>query len=304
MKKNNTQPPKKIITIDSPSVLCFYRPEAKEETLIFFNRIESYPKTNKHFITLDLSNLVTITAAAATYLFTLVTAIQVYISHNYFSIKNPKQKESNKRYFNSTLHIALKSGGLSKLKKLWGEESSFICGNNSDVNKFLGLLRKRIGINNLPSKLTTAIKESLLNIHHHAYGGPTNLIDVTWWCYFYTNEDEKGKYLITVITDRGAGIPNPLKRAFPLITKFDDSDCIKYAMKESITSTGEKGRGKGSINIKKPIVSNLLTSDDILLILSDKGSYMCKVEDNKETEILNEYKDKIKGTLVEWRLYY
>ena len=113
------------------------------------------------------------------------------------------------------------------------------------------------------------------------------------------------KYLIATIVDRGIGIPYKIRKAFPHESLgFEDGDCISYAMKESISSTKENGRGKGSVNIKKPVILSKLTCDDLLLIVSNKSIYNFSYKDKVEVEETNSLINSIQGTLIEWRLYY
>jgi hypothetical protein len=287
-------------TVTSPKQLCFYQKNLIENTIEFFNKIESLSKNPSYAVTIDFSNLKYINSGTATYLFALVSAMQVYVSIEYFEIIQPQDKELKKVFSKTGLHAALKPGGKSKLKKLW-ENSDFLCGNNKDRTKFLAELRKRLSVTSLPPKLITAVKETLLNIHHHAYQGPTNILDYTWWCYFQTRTDKNGKYLAAVIIDRGSGIPFNIKNEFHLFKNQTDSACLKHAMTEFVTTTKEKGRGRGSKDIQSPISLN---KEDVLLIISDRVAYMyCDdtIENGKKTIDLNQ---RFKGTLVEWKLYY
>lgn len=180
------------------------------------------------------------------------------------------------------------------------------------VPEILTVFRKNSEISALPTKLTTALRETFLNINHHAYNGPSNKVRITWWCYHFTSTDKNGKYLVAIIIDRGMGIVNQIRRAFPeyrakiarpgssLYVK-DDSECIEYAMQESVTSTLENGRGKGSEDIKKPVTLN---NDDILYIMSNQGCYRYKTVNQKEEIKLINFENDFKGTLVEWKLYF
>jgi hypothetical protein len=287
----------------SPTHLCLYNGQYRENTLRFFTAVESYPKTEHHFIRLDFSDLEYISAAAVTYLFAMVTAMQIYISNNYYSFKLPKNKKTKELFIGSGLHVALKKGGIRKVKSLW-KESPFLCGNNKDASKFVNVLKKRSNVSPLPQNLSSAIRETFLNINHHAYFGPSNLVDITWWCYFSTDSDSNGNFISAVIVDRGMGIPESIKRAFMSYNQARDSKCLEYAMQETVTSTKEKGRGKGSENIKKPISLNRLTTHDKLLVMSGEGCYRyCQTNLSQNVDV-NELKNRLRGTLVEWKLYY
>ncbi|WP_440875014.1 hypothetical protein [Thalassotalea sp. PLHSN55] len=287
-------------TVTSPKKLCLYNPDRIEDTIEFFNEIESLSNNPNYAVTIDLSDLKYINSATATYLFALVSAMQAYVSIDYFKITQPKNKELKRVFSDTGLHTALKPGGKSKLKKLW-KNSNFLCGNNNDRAKFLAEIRKRLDLNALPPKLITAIKETLLNIHHHAYQGPTKLLDYTWWCYFQIRKDDKGSYLSAVILDRGSGIPFNIRNELPLFEHQSDSACLKHAMTEFVTTTKEKGRGRGSKDIQSPIYSN---KNDVLLIISDKVSYAYYDETIQNGKTTLDLTQAFKGTLVEWKLYY
>lgn len=290
-------------SIEAPEVLCFYDSQYRQETLKYFSIIEKHPKSKLHFITLDFTKLKVMTAAVATYLFAMVASQQIYISNNYFNLKLPKDKSAKELLINSGLHVALKKGGMAKFNRLW-ETSPFLCGNNSQAMKFLEVLRSRSNVSPLPTKLSGAFKDAFTNINHHAYGGPTSILSTTWWCYFYTKKDKTGRFLVAIIIDRGIGIPQSIKNAFPIWKMYPDKDCISHAMIESVTSTKEKGRGKGSKCMKKPIELSTLTRYDMLLILSGDGMFKYSHSNNTENVVTCDLDYTFKGTLIEWKLYY
>lgn len=306
MDIKQSMPPGKYV-MEAPSQLCLYSEEHIESTLAFFKALETSPKKIGYFITIDFSNLTYISAAAACYMFSLITSVQVYVSNNYYTVKLPKDKDAKKLFVDSGFHVAIKKGGYSKIKKMW-KTSPFLCGNNNQVPDILTVFRKHSEISTLPVKLTTALRETFLNINHHAYNGPSNKVGITWWCYHFIGSDKNGKYLVAIIVDRGMGIVNQIRNAFPEYRSIvrisfvkTDSECIEYAMQESITSTLEKGRGKGSEDIKKPVTLN---NDDILYIMSNGGCYRYKTVNQKEDIKLIDLDNDFKGTLVEWKLYF
>ena len=291
--------------INSPKYLCFYDPNTVESTIDFFNRLEHFSKIDGIRVLLDFSALEDMTAAAAAYLFSIISAHHVYIDSYMYSVNLPKDKRMKDLFIISGLRDALRNGGENKLKKLW-KTSDFVCGGSSDRTTFLKYLRKRMNVDTLPFKLGAAVRESLMNVSHHAYGGPSDLVPILWWCYTQLGEDKNGSYLSAVIVDRGEGIPPKIARNFPLYKYQTDSEKIKYAMQKSVTTTGEKGRGKGSANIKRPISENITSINDHVLVLSGNGQY--NYRHDKKTEILIERtinsQWSLKGTVVEWRIYY
>ncbi|ELK8498923.1 hypothetical protein RV040_002419 [Vibrio alginolyticus] len=296
---------KREYTITSPGYLCLYGDETKDKTLSFFEELNSISMAkNIKSILMDFSNLVYISAAAANYLFAIVVYHQVNINNSLYSFKLPKDPKQRQLFADSGLHEAIKAGGLGKVKRLW-RSNNFLCGNNSDVAKLLKVLKKRCGVSPLPEKLSLAIRETFLNIHHHAKYPYTSETPLTWFSYFYDSEDDDGRYLTITVQDLGQGIVESIRKAFIEYRDSNDSDCIEHAMTESVTSTHEKGRGKGSYDIHKPLIFNKNKGNDVLYVMSSKGSYSFEVSEQEEhTNKSTNLQHYIRGTLVEWTLYY
>lgn len=291
------------ISIRTPNALCLYDGKFCSGTLDFFSRLENVPKTKEVSIVIDFSDLVFISASAAAYIFALVTSSQFYISNNIFAFKLPKDKKTKLLFERGGIVEAIKSGGGAKLDRLW-DSSPFVCGGNTDISKFMSVLRERSGQEQLPVKLGAAIRETCLNIYHHAYGGPSRLVNLIWWSYFFIDRDDNGPFLSALIIDRGEGIPKKIQRTFPFYASQDDSVCIKYAMLPSVTTTKLSDRGKGSVDIKKPVKVNKLSKNDKLMIISNAGKYTYTYNDDREEEFIDELPSLLKGTLVQWKLYF
>lgn len=294
---------KEKIVIKTPNALCLYDGVLISGTLTFLDELERVPKRSNLFIVIDFSELEYISAAVAVYIFALITSNQFYISNNIFTFKLPKSRSVRELFEGSGLSEAIKKGGSAKINRLW-KDSPFVCGGNSDIVRFLTVLRERAGVEPLPIKLGAAVRETCLNIYHHAYGGPSRIIKLIWWSYFYLDEDEGGRFLNAIILDRGKGIPKTIKEAFPLYMSQDDSECIKHAMIPSITSTLLSDRGKGSIDIQKPVKINNLSKNDKLMIISNAGKYIYTCNNGHESEDTIELPDSLKGTIVQWKLYF
>lgn len=290
--------------ITPPTNLCLYNKNHQNHTLDFFSKLESFCNEDTHQILIDFSKLEFLSAAAANYLFSLVIYNQLRLSNSLFTYKLPKDKKQKKLFTDSGFHRAIKAGGMNKIENLW-KTSDFLCGNNDDRAKLLKLIKERCNIVPFPDKLSSAIKETFLNIHHHAYIDFKNPVPITWFCYFYINEDDSGRYLSIIVQDLGQGMVNSIKNAFPDYKIKADHDCIKHAMTKSVTSTHIQGRGQGSFDIKKPLIYNRIKGNDNLFIISAHGNYNFSIsDDSEEFQHSNKLDSFIRGTLIEWTLYY
>lgn len=290
--------------IPAPTHLCLYDSAHVNHTIFFFNNISNI--TNKKDtikVCIDFSQLIKLTAAAANYMFSFFTYFQIEKNNNILNFKLPKNPEMKRLFINAGFARAIRAGGIKKIENLW-DDSSFICGNNQDVSKLLTVIKQRSNMSNLPKKLTAAIRETLLNINHHAYNKDMSNETITWWCYFHLGDDESGKYLSAVIFDRGEGIPSRIRRAFPYQRNNFDDECISYAMIESVTSTKELGRGKGSVDMKNPIKFNNISTKDQLFVISLKGKYSYEFIDGNDKVDTGMLDYALNGTMIEWILYY
>lgn len=293
------------VTIKAPKKLCLYDIDEKAtlETYAFLSQLDRLP--NDNYVKLDLSDVKKVTAAAVLYLFANVISKQLYISNNFYSVILPKNTDVQSQFECTGLQTALKQGGTKKIERMWCDKNSnFLCGNNKNISGFLGKIRKLTGLSTLPQNLGTALKETFLNINHHAYNGPTNLVDVTWFSYFDQGEDDKGKYITALIADRGRGIPQTIKQTFPDFNNKRDCFCIEHAMLAGVTSTLEDGRGEGSVNIQRPVELAKQGQKDSLLLLSGKGHFFLEKQKNTLPLTLKEMDYSLFGSIIEWRLYY
>jgi hypothetical protein len=293
--------------IKAPENFDIYNVEDRKLTLAFFKNIEFIPDKKGYYIELNFSEVKVMKAAAVALLFSIVTARQFYICDDFFSFILPKCKKQRTLFRDSGLFKALKIGQKTTFKSLWKSGSSFICGQTDDKTRdaFLDYLEKKFLPEEFPVKLRTAIKETLLNINHHAFAldkflNPSDYVDLTWWCYFYKGKDDNGRFLLAIIVDRGMGIASNLRRVFPDMIEKKDVECIEYAMKKHISSTKIEGRGRGSENMKAPIDS---IQNDLFLILSNSGLYQYKGKHNITMDELDT-PNPFQGTLVEWKLYF
>lgn len=287
---------RELIVIDHE--LSFTKARARSKTLELLKTLESLG--SRRFL-LDFTECSSICALTALYLFALVSARQKFVSRKICTIRLPRDRTLRKEMevigFVDALSVA-KKGNLSAL---W-DKSNFVCGDITNSAELLKAIKRELRLNQLPLKLSSAIKETCLNVFHHAYGKPTRLIKVQWWSYFYKDTDENGEYLDIGICDRGLGIPLTIKKLYPLGNP-DDSFLIKEAMRKSVTSTGRSDRGKGSLDIIKPIKFMKNSSDKLLVLSGNSGIYYKMIDGKIEDLKLPQLKNSIRGTIVQWRLY-
>lgn len=293
------------VVLKSPESLCLYSEENTANTIQFLNKIRAFEADQHDRLIVDLSNLSKLTAAAATLLFAYITNLQISYRINAVDVRLPEDKDTRQRIVSSGLYKALKPGGGKKLDNMWSDkEPRFLCGNNKKKNDFLSIISKTLIENESPRILTTAIAETLLNVHHHAYQDKDK--SITWWSYSHFDSDKHGKFIVCVVVDMGVGIANRIKSAFPLLRVHDDSLCIERAMERSVSSTMINGRGQGSVNIKRPVSNFNLSGNDKLLIVSGTGTmaYIFQDEIFKSITADRMQNAAIRGTMIEWKLYY
>lgn len=297
--------------ITPPQVVCFYTSEDFYYTIKFFQKLASVDRDPRIQIVIDMGDVKFISAAAITKFFSFVAERQYSVSPSHVLVKLPRDKDILDVLRNNGFVKAVFQGGRKKLESLW-DSSNFVCGNQTHVKQFISKIKTLSRRDKLPDKLGIAIKESLINVNHHAYN-PQSKPHFTWWSYIYVGEDKGGQYLATVISDNGKGIPNSIRPAIPEGLNINsrnkyahgDGHCIKRAMERSVTSTFELGRGKGSEDIKKPVQVTSKIGQHHLLVISGRGKYTYEVNELGEAvEEFMELESHYDGTLIEWFLYF
>jgi anti-sigma regulatory factor (Ser/Thr protein kinase)/anti-anti-sigma regulatory factor len=297
----------KVIT--SPTYLCLYNELHYDVVLSFLNKIDSTEFLRDKPTIIDLSGVEYVSAAAVTALFTNIATKQLTVRPNCFKVMLPENKEIKKLLRNTGFIKAINPGGKSKLEKLWSS-TNFLCGDESNTSDYVQKIKDHSGREQLPAKLATAIRETFLNIAHHAYKKYQQKPPVHWWSYFQLGEDEHGEFLTTVIVDTGQSIPSSISpivhgAIFKRTPIVDDSGYILYAMQESVTSTKIFGRGKGSTDMKKPVEKESSLGTERLFIVSRFGRYHYSNNDSGKIEESNSVMaSPFMGTLIEWKLYF
>lgn len=156
----------------------------------------------------------------------------------------------------------------------------------------------------LQGNLYTGITEAMTNVSNHAYDlsrddglGIDDQKD--WWMFSH----EKDNYLSVAFCDLGAGIPRtlPVKRRSVwnrLVRKGlkNDSDIIKFAVKDSVSRTRKSHRGKGLRQIME-VINGL--PDAQAIVYSNRGVFMMN---SGGTSRSVDYHDSILGTLIYWKI--
>lgn len=154
----------------------------------------------------------------------------------------------------------------------------------------------------LQTELYTGITEAMTNVLNHAYAyrrQDTITVDNRdWWMF----SQQMNGFLSVVFCDLGAGIPRTLPAKQPTLWerikrlgKTADAFTIEYAVKDSISRTGEEHRGKGLGQIVR-VIENV--AGGTVVIHSNCGAYVVSDTGNK----LMHYSDNILGTLIYWRI--
>ncbi|MCI1005193.1 hypothetical protein [Herbaspirillum sp. C7C8] len=156
----------------------------------------------------------------------------------------------------------------------------------------------------LQDNLYTGITEAMTNVSNHAYDLPREdglgiCHQKTWWMFSH----QKDGYLSVAFCDLGAGIPRtlPVKRksVWNRIMRKGikyDSDIIKFAVKDSVSRTRKKHRGKGLRQIMD-VIRGLPDAEAV--VYSNKGRYGTSWGGRPHQR---DYRDSILGTLIFWKI--
>ena len=155
-------------------------------------------------------------------------------------------------------------------------------------------------LNNRP--FYNALTEAMINVKQHAYRQAERQ---TWW--LSASYTKTTKELVIMIFDQGAGIPKTLNRTFrehaQRIVSTDHARLIKAAHEIDRSSSRQDNRGNGlQTDIRAYI--NKLAFRGQYRVTSLRGRYIWdKKGDGTISEELNNYRQKLNGTLIEWRIF-
>jgi hypothetical protein len=172
----------------------------------------------------------------------------------------------------------------------------------------------------LPQALTSSIYvglvEAMTNSTQHAYAFPRgdgiaqgDGAPEEWWMFAKEQEGE----LTVVLCDLGIGIPESLpltqgtNKVVELVARaaraaqvvHTDAHLIRAALEVGRSRTGESHRGKGLQDVVEVIDA---AGSGALVIHSNHGRYVHRVQDGTTTENLHNYRNTIRGTLIQWQV--
>mgnify|MGYP001083307835 FL=1 len=296
------------ICIESPDILCVYDETASYQTYQFVKYIEKVIFEYETNLKISFKKLKTMTAAASLLVFARITKCQLSISQpNSLEVELPEDKDVRRLFTESGLWNGIKSGGVSKVRRLIENNNQYMTGSNHDLEHFgkvisatlINLVQNNVKFNARSTHLfTRGIQEAILNVDYHAYNKTSlanrieTIGDSRWWqCSWYDGDNSQ---LVFIIYDDGVGIATTLKDQFE---DKKDSEIIEEAMKVGTTRTRNPERGKGSNDILK---ATCTFPNSHLLVMSGSGDY----KHDAEGVTTRELPFTLEGTLIQWVLDY
>lgn len=303
--------------VKAPEQFCIYDSESVVGTYNLLEYVNRLVLTEDKLVTLDLSNVEVITAAASVLLFATVNTCQLTTGNpNVIRCIFPKAEQNDRghRYIVKTgLARALHAGTVLKLQDL--TESKLYFQSSIDPNSILiptlSLLTDKTKLTEEQLLLLhTGIGEAMLNVQHHAYRDPVDdefihktkvnivkHIGERWWqCAWY---DTSIRAWIFIICDIGLGIPKTYNYIQQNQLYFKNPE---LALIDAFTQGNSRfigsGRGNGSEDMKRPIEKG---ANESLLVYSSGIKYeFCTGMVSPKVNKLQKF---FHGTLVQWTLY-
>lgn len=282
-------------------------------TLKFLNKIETFIIVENRPIQIDFSNIKIITASVSLLLFAIVNRNQL-VTENMelirFRFPNKKSNPEGYRWVVKTgLSKALLSGTLDKLDKLTTTQAYFQSSDKPDEHAYItsAMLQHKAKMNDEQFELlSSGISEAMLNVSHHAYENEKyesqiNIIGKRWWqCAWF---DPKNDSTTFILCDLGDGICETYISDSPLSSNLVIRP--EVIMKEALTTGNSRfkgvGRGNGSDDMKRPILSNI-SEKESLLIFSHRMEYCFSYDKEQIAEIYEIKSESLPGTLIKWIL--
>lgn len=281
--------------IQAPPELCVYQDDTYTATFRFLAAIVDTAIMNRVPITLDLRKVKYFSAGASLMLFAHVSAAQVITGQtDIVRLLVPDDKVCRREMVRSGLFFACRPGGVTRLEKLWGEESRFLSGMDPEADYIRSLEAIERELRAPASEdVCRALAEAILNVSHHAYefldsNNPLRVLNKRWWQRFEVGPDG----LSMLLYDMGMGIARTLE---PQILGGADELLLQRAMTKGESRLKEKGRGQGSVDIKRPVVGSDFTS---LFMLTNAARLQFSTRHGIDaTDRLTE---SVRGTYIEW----
>ena len=176
-----------------------------------------------------------------------------------------------------------------------------------DAIKLRGIIKTIAGLVPNTKKLQQGLTEAMDNSLYHAYPDDyqenNELKKKLWWMSAAFNEAQGT--LTVIFFDQGIGIPESLPRNFKeYIGSFftllaDDATKLEAAMEIGRSRTKKSHRGNGLGDIKEYISS---LNDGYLKIISGCGKLIYQKVSALGNQKVYPLKEKLQGTLIEWRV--
>lgn len=266
-------------------------------------------------VTIDLSEVIHITAAASVILFATVNTCQL-MSGNPYKIKcifpkNNLNIQGHTYIVKTGLAKALLAGSKDKLQDLLKSENFYQSGTNPI--ELLIFTMKRFGQSFTEMQfelLSTGIGEAMLNVGHHAYkkqGSKTEIdpikqdivesIGERWWqCAWFDDTKESWTF---IICDFGLGVAQTYKRELTTVgNNLSPEEALIEAFSEGNSRFIGSGRGNGSEDMKNSVQSS---AKEELLIYSSGYKYI--YTSNMSQGLVQPLGYYFHGTLVQWTVY-
>lgn len=309
-----------LVVVTAPQKICIYEDAAMQETYNLLETLYSLVVVQKKSVSLDLSKVEWMTAAASVLLFATVNSCQLRTGNQSVIRCIFPKAESNplghRCIVKTGLSIALSAGTEDKLKQLT-KSGRYYQSSTSAVQMrepTLQLLTRRTELKqDQLDLLVTGVSEAMLNVSHHAYKDPSSkpgeyLIDKSmvsfvktvgerWWQCAWRND--KDKSCTFIICDLGLGIAktyNHIKQS--IFHQNVPSSAIVEALKLGNSRFVGLGRGNGSDDMKRPID---LGAREELLVYSNGTKYL--YESGLDVPRVSNFNMGIHGTLVQWKVY-
>lgn len=305
------------VILQAPKTICIYRPETTSSTYAFLKDINRIVLRDGNWLTIDLSKVEKITAAASVLLFATINTCQL-MSDSPAVIrcifpKNDQNVDGHRYIVKTGLSRALSSGTTEKLKDLTKSQIFYQSSDKATEILFptLQLLTRETALTESQLHLLIAgISEAMLNVQHHAYKkincdkqiDPVKLdivksIGERWWqCAWYDSTQEAW---IFIICDIGLGVVETYSRALKHIgLSIEASTALKNAFLVGNSRFVGSGRGNGSEDMKRPVEQG---AREQLLVYTSGYRYLYRTGMN-EPEITTQ-EDYFHGTLIQWTLY-
>jgi hypothetical protein len=282
------------LVLTSPRKLCLYDHASCDRSARYLASIVRTAVEGRH-ITVDLTLLDTYTAAAGLLLFANITAAQLITEKpDVVEVIQPHNRATRRMIVDTGLFQACRPGGSDRIDRLWSSKSLFLSGTDPavDYQRTIEAIERTLHTAASDS-VCRALNEAILNVSHHAYEfldpqDPFKKLGKRWWQSFWVGESG----LSMLMYDMGMGIPRTLE---PPIFGTSHAVLLGRAMTQGISRLADTGRGQGSVDIKRPVVTSEFSS---LFMLSNKGRLEFNIRRQiDQTSLLTE---DVRGTYIEW----